>query len=94
MPTREEFSSDEAFEEAWRRWRRTRESNNRSVRRAREKAKERAESNAVLKDQFASRTSQLESELNQARQLAARAYFEREVLSSPDRQLLAKWSHR
>lgn len=94
MPTREEYPSDEAFEEAWRRWRKTRESNNRSVRRAREKAKERAESNAVLKERFASRTGQLEHDLAQAKRLAALAYYERDALSPPDRQLLLAWGQR
>lgn len=67
-PKRTEFTSDEAYLAAWTKWRHTRDSNNVSVKRSREKAKEKASLTEELKTQHEREVKRLECEVQDMRE--------------------------
>eukprot|EP00730_Choanoeca_flexa_P007370 TRINITY_DN12321_c1_g6_i1.p1 TRINITY_DN12321_c1_g6~~TRINITY_DN12321_c1_g6_i1.p1 ORF type:complete len:247 (+),score=57.87 TRINITY_DN12321_c1_g6_i1:1015-1755(+) len=91
-PKREEYPTDEEYNDAYRKWRAQRDSNNRSVKRSREKAKERLSEmetqNRVLMNQIET----LQQQVEEAKSLAFRARHQPDALSPEDDVLIQSWA--
>ena len=76
----------------WSRWRKIRDSNNRSVKRSREKARERSSHIETENKELMSTISTLRTKLKEARQLAHKAYTARAKLSAHDVHLIESFA--
>ena len=91
-PKRDEFKSEAEYQDSYLRWRQQRDSNNRSVKRSREKARERLQDiegqNTVLVRQI----EELQHQVRQAKNLAFRARHQPNTLSSDEAMLVQSWA--
>eukprot|EP00045_Choanoeca_perplexa_P011987 m.128876 g.128876 ORF g.128876 m.128876 type:complete len:236 (+) comp15840_c0_seq9:286-993(+) len=91
-PKRDEFATEVEYQESYLRWRQQRDSNNRSVKRSREKARERLQDiegqNVVLLRQI----EELQQQVRQAKSLAFRARHQPTTLSIEEEMLVQSWA--
>eukprot|EP00730_Choanoeca_flexa_P017405 TRINITY_DN8382_c0_g1_i1.p1 TRINITY_DN8382_c0_g1~~TRINITY_DN8382_c0_g1_i1.p1 ORF type:complete len:283 (+),score=55.09 TRINITY_DN8382_c0_g1_i1:220-1068(+) len=90
-PTRDEFSSDAEFRDAWEKWRVARDNNNLSVKRSREAQRRKKEQHETICKQREAENARLEKELAQMRMkmsFLVRAVSQPQTMTEADQQQL------